>query len=195
MQARRALSVVGVLVAVLAVGVSPAQATIFERWNDVDVPYASGVPDFPDPTICGITVHIEGTFSSKGHLRTGKGRFDEAFFGYDNYSSTETWTANGRSVTVTANGSFREVKAVPLGGNLFEFISVEAGQPFRLFDADGNLVLRDRGAIRFDAVFDVLGDGVPSATLVEEFEPRVSGPHPGFDDETLCPVLVPLLTP
>jgi hypothetical protein len=30
--------------------------------------------------------------------------------------------------------------------------------------------------------------------LIEELEPSIRGPHPGFFDETLCPVLVPLLT-
>jgi hypothetical protein len=39
-----------------------------------------------------------------------------------------------------------------------------------------------------------LGDATPDGVLVEDFEPSVRGPHPGFDDETLCPVLVALLT-
>jgi hypothetical protein len=83
---------------------------------------------------------------------------------------------------------------VPLGGNLFRFTAVEAGQPFRLYDSEGNLLLRDRGVIRHSAVFDTEGDDTPGAVLIEEFEPSVRGPHPGFFDETLCPVLVPLLT-
>lgn len=29
-----------------------------------------------------------------------------------------------------------------------------------------------------------------AAAAGEEFEPSVRGPHPGFDDETLCPGLV-----
>lgn len=95
---------------------------------------------------------------------------------------------------MTGSSIFNEVKAVPLGGNLFRFTAVEAGQPFRLYDSEGVLVLRDRGVIRHSAVFDTEGDGTPDAVLIEEFEPSVRGPHPGFFDETLCPVVVPLLT-
>ena len=95
---------------------------------------------------------------------------------------------------MTGSNIFNEVKAVPLGGNLFRFTAVEAGQPFRLYDSQGILLLRDSGVIRHSAVFDTEGDGTPGAVLIEEFEPSVRGPHPGFFDETLCPVLVPLLT-
>ena len=83
---------------------------------------------------------------------------------------------------------------MPLGGNLFRFTAVEAGQPFRLYDSEGVLLLRDRGVIRHSAVFDTEADATPDAVLVEEFEPSVRGPHAGFFDETLCPALVPLLT-
>ena len=69
----------------------------------------------------------------------------------------------------------------------------EAGQPFRLFDSQGDLLIRDRGSLRFTIVVDTLGDDTPGGIVVEELEPRVRGPHPGFDDATLCPVLTPLL--
>jgi hypothetical protein len=95
---------------------------------------------------------------------------------------------------VTGSSIFNEVKAVPLGGNLFRFTAVEAGQPFRLYDSQGVLLPRDRGVIRHTAVFDTEGDAIPDAVLIEEFEPSVRGPHAGFFDETLCPVVVPLLT-
>ena len=70
---------------------------------------------------------------------------------------------------MTGSSIFNEVKAVPLGGNLFRFTAVEAGQPFRLYDSEGVLVLRDRGVIRHSAVFDTEGDGTPDAVLIEEF--------------------------
>jgi hypothetical protein len=177
-------------VAVAALTVAPAaQATIFDRFRLVDEPYS-----FQDE-ICGIEVQIEGTVTGTITLRTGKGKLATAFFEHDNLAFSETWTAaSGRFVTVTGNPNFNEVKAVPLGGNLFRFTAVEAGQPFRLYDSQGNLLLRDRGVIRFTAVFDTLGDDIPGGVLIEELEPSVRGPHPGFGDETLCPVLVPLLS-
>jgi hypothetical protein len=185
----RPLGLLLALVFVVLAVAPAAQATIFERMRFTGEPYA-----FEDE-ICGIEVQIEGTVSGSVTFRTGKGKFDTAFFQHSNLEYSETWTAAGGGfVTVTGRSNFNEVKAVPLGGNLFRFTAVEAGQPFRLFDSQGNLVLRDRGAIRFSAVFDTLGDEVPGAVLVEEFEPSVRGPHPGFFDETLCPALVPLLT-
>jgi hypothetical protein len=174
-------------VAALAVGPA-AQGAIFDRIQFVDFPYAF------EEQICGIDVQIEGTVTGHSNLRIGKGEVDTAFFEHTNFAFSETWTeANGRSVTVTGNGNLNEVKAVPLGGSLFRFTQVEAGQPFRLYDAQGDLLLRDRGAIRFTVVFDTLGDDTPGGIFIEELEPSVRGPHPGFDDATLCPVLVPLL--
>jgi hypothetical protein len=182
----------GVLLATAAAGVvmvPAAQGTIFERFRLVDDPYSD------QAEVCGIDIEIQGTADVNGRIRTGKGKLATAFFEHVNVDYSETWTAtNGRFVTVTGHDVFNEVKAVPLGGNLFRFTAVEAGQPFRLYDAAGNLVLRDRGAIRFSAIFDTLGDATPGAVLVEEFEPSVRGPHPGFEEATLCPVLVPLLT-
>jgi len=168
--------------------VPAAQGTIFDRFRIVDE-YSF------DEQICGIDVQIEGTATVAGRIRTGKGKLATAFFGHFNVDYSETWTApDGRFVTVTGSLLFNEVKAVPLGGNLFRFTAIEAGQPFRLYNSQGNLVLRDRGVIRSSIVFDTLGDATPGGVVVEELEPSVRGPHPGFFDETLCPALVPLLT-
>lgn len=165
-----------------------APATTFDRVRLDAVPYT-----FEDVR-CGIDVHVEGTAGGLISLRVGKGDTATAFFEHDVIAYHETWTAaNGRFVTVTGKASFNDVKAVPLGDNLFRFTLVEAGQPFRLFDSHGNLLLRDRGGIRFSAVFDTLGDDTPGGIMVEELEPSVRGPHPSIDDATLCPVLVPLL--
>jgi hypothetical protein len=175
--------------AITALAAAPtAHSAIVDRVRFVDIPYAF------EEQICGIDVQIEGTVTGQSKFRIGKGELDTAFFEHTNSAYRETWTAaNGRSVTVTGNANFNEVRAVPLGGSVFKFTQVEAGQPFRLYDAQGNLLLRDRGAIVFTVVFDTLGDDTPGGIVIEELEPSVRGPHPGFDDATLCPVLVPQL--
>ena len=175
--------------AVAALVAAPAaQATTFERIRLDSVPYA-----FEDVQ-CGIEVQVQGTASGLINLRTGKGDKATAYFEHDVIAYRETWTAaNGRFVTVTGKSSFNDVKAVPLGDNLFRFTLVEAGQPFRVFDAQGTLLIRDRGGVRFTIVIDTLGDAAPGGIVVEQLDTSVRGPHPGFDDATLCPVLVPLL--
>ena len=90
-----------------------------------------------------------------------------------------------------SNAVFNEIRAKRLSGNIFEFDAVEAGQPFRLFDSVGNLVAVDRGSIHHHAVFDTEGDDIVGAVLIEELEPEVHGPHPGFDD--FCGLITPLI--
>jgi hypothetical protein len=190
MKASRRLLGLPLALAAAALAAAPAApATTFERIRLDAVPY-----EFEEVQ-CGIEVKVEGAVSGLVNLRAGKGDKATAYFEHDVIAYRETWTAaNGRFVTVTGKSSFNDVKAVPLGDNLFRFTLVEAGQPFRLFDSHGNLLIRDRGGVHFTIVFDTLGDGTPGGVVVEELEPSVRGPHPGFDDATLCPVLVPLLT-
>ena len=182
----------GVALAVVVSGlavVPAAHATMIDQFRFVDDPYAF------DETICGIDVQGEGTATGAGRNRTGKGKLASAFFAHVNFAYSETWTAdNGQFVTVTGKSNNNEVKAVPLGDNVFRFTDTQAGQPFRLYDSEGNLLLRDRGVIRSTFDFDTLGDDEPGGELVQDVELSVRGPHPGFEDETLCPVLVPLLT-
>jgi hypothetical protein len=191
MKASRGL--LGALLAAAAVAafavVPAAQGAIFERFRFVDEPYSL------EAEICGIEVQIEGTATGATRIRTGTGKLATAFFEHTSVAYSETWTAaNGRSVTVTGHSIFNEVKAVPLGANVFRFTAIQAGQPFRLYDSQGNLLLRDRGVIRFGYVLDTLGDATPGGVVIEFLEPSVRGPHPGFFDVTLCPVLVPQLT-
>ncbi|MFL5775430.1 MAG: hypothetical protein ACJ76W_04065 [Chloroflexota bacterium] len=71
---------------------------------------------------------------------------------------------------------------------IFEFTSINSGQPFVVRDSDGNLVMRDRGVIREVIQFDTLGDDVPGGEFVTGVSFSVSGPHPGLDVD-LCSFL------
>ena len=131
---------------------------------------------------CGaVTVNVDVEFSGVAHFRVGKGPDAGAFFVHDNYEVREVHTAsNGEVLVIEADGLFQETKATRLSGNVFEFNSVNAGQPFIVHDGDGNLVLRDRGVIRETIVFDTLGDDTPGGTFIESVAFEVSGPHPGL---------------
>jgi hypothetical protein len=183
-----AATVLGVA-AVMVFGTAQAGATIVERGTYSD-PYSFGYDD------CGFEVSVDGTASGHFLIRAGKGKRDTAFFLNDNYSYVETHTnaETGAFFTVMGNAIFHETKATRLEGNLFEFEAVEAGQPFVMYDSDGNLVLRDRGSIHHRAIFDTLGDDIVGGELIEELEPDVNGPHPAFESD-LCPIITELIGP
>ena len=186
MALRRTLLITVAAAALVMLGGPGASATVVER-GSYSNDYAFSYDD------CGFPVDVVGSDSGHFRIRAGKGKQATAFFVNDNFSYRETHTNadTGDSVTIVGNAVFNEVKAKPLGGNLFEFTAVEAGRPFTLYDSDGNVVARDRGSIHHHAIFDTGGDNVPGAELVEELEPEVHGPHPGFDD--FCGLITPLI--
>src|SRR5262245_7578978 len=101
--------------------VPAANAAMLDQFRFVDDPYSF------DETICGIDVDGDGTATGAGRDRTGKGKLDSAFVTHVNFAYSETWTAdNGRFVTVTGKKNNNEVKAVPLGDNVFRFTDTSA---------------------------------------------------------------------
>jgi hypothetical protein len=172
--------------------VVPAQATVYEHFH-----YADSEGPVPDE-ICGITVTRTSVFSGNVVTRTGKHELTSAFFGMDNYRYVDTFTnpATGRSFTISGNGMIRDVKAVHVEGTIFQFVTIETGQPFVIRDDSGQVVVRDRGSIRTTYTFDTGGDAVPGGTFLDLIDVQVNGPHPGFffDDATFCATVVPLLT-
>ena len=118
------------------------------------------------------------------------GSLQTAFFDHNQYwwSEKHTNLTTGEVIYLSANGLFQETRAVPLGGTLFMFSSVNAGQPFVIRDAAGNVLLRDRGAIKETVVFDTEGDDVPGGIFIESVSLSVAGPHSGIGFDT-CDIL------
>ena len=169
----------------LTVAVGPAGATTIlrEHYSD-DYTFTSDE--------CGFVVDIAGHNEGTVHFRVGKGDLATAFFLHDNFSFLETWTRRdtGEWFTFGANGLFQETTAVPVPDRpfTFEFTSVVSGQPFVVWDSDGNVVVRDRGVIRQVIQFDTQGDDVPGGEFVTDVSFSVAGPHPGLDFD-LCTML------
>jgi len=166
---------------------APAGATIFERdiyTNDYAFSYDE----------CGFPVDVAGSVELRFRVRTGTGPDAGAFFLHNRYSFTETHTnpETGEFLTVEMQGLYNEVKATRISGSVFEFAAVDAGQPFSLYDSDGNLVLGDRGSVRLRVVFDTLGDDEPGGEIVAEFEPTLHGPHPSAGGD-FCEMITPLI--
>ena len=160
----------------LSIAAAPVGATTTgnDRYSD---DYAFSFDD------CGFWMDVSGHDSGVAHLRVGKGTFASAFFLHDNYQFLETWTRRdtGDFFTVSGNGLSHETKATHVSGTIYEFTSINAGQPFVVHDSDGNLVLRDRGVIRQVIQFDTLGDDVPGGAFIKDVSFSVHGPHPGLD--------------
>jgi hypothetical protein len=173
--------------AVLGVGAPPAGAAVYERFIEADH-YEFSYDD------CGFPVEVAGDMEQRYRVRTGTGPDDGAFFLLNRYSFTEVQRnpETGAYITIVSRGLYNEVTATRDSGNVFEFMAVDAGQPMSIFDSDGNLVLRDRGAIRFHVWFDTLGDGEPGGEPVSESEPTLHGPHPLWDAD-FCAVITPLI--
>jgi hypothetical protein len=167
------------LIAALSAGPASGTTILAEHYSGTDsYSYTCGA----------ITVDVDVTFSGVAHIRVGSGKDATAFFAHDNYEVTEVHTAStGEVLILSANGLFQETRATrvddsPVGEVWFAFSSVNAGQPFVVSDADGNVLIRDRGTIRETIVFNTEGDDVPGGIFIESVSLEVAGPHPVFFD-------------
>jgi len=186
---RAGKTILSVAAAVLALGAVPASATIYEKGRFTD--------EFADTyNDCGFPVRVEGTATGQYRIRMGTGKTASAFFERVTVRVREVHTnvATGEWFVVRSHRVFNEVKARRVEGNVFMFTAVEAGQPFVVENSAGEVVYRDRGAIRYTILFDTLGDAVPGGELVEELDVRVSGPHPGSETD-FCQIVTELIGP
>jgi YD repeat-containing protein len=126
---------------------------------------------------CGTTLHEEVTFS--GHVLTKevRGSDGQAFLAHQNYRFESVFTnvETGLSMVMSGTGTFKEIHATHLGGDLWEFTWHDAGQPLRITDPDGTVLAFERGVVQGSIVFDTLGDGQPGGELVSEEEPVFRG--------------------
>ena len=173
------------VMAVLAFG-GPAAATV------VGQQHYSGTDSFSFDD-CGFTLVVEAEF--QGHVLFRVDRAGQAFLVKDTFSFRDVFTnpETGKWFVIRGNALFHEIKATHVSGTIYEFVAVEAGQPFILEDSAGNVLVRDRGVIRHTALFDTLGDGQPGGEFLEETDTVVHGPHPGFaDDFPFCEIAADL---
>jgi hypothetical protein len=161
--------------ALAGVAALPAGATVVERDRYAD-DYGFGYAD------CGFPVEVTGRISGTYRIRAGKGDDASAFFLHDRffYREVHTNAATGAWFVLRGEGVFNEVGASRVEGSIFEFRSIDAGQPFVVEDSSGEIVLRDRGALRKRILFDTGGDGEVGGSEVGFVGVDVAGPHPGL---------------
>ena len=117
-------------------------------------PY-SGSDQFTDDS-CGYPTAVAATFSGRVGVRAGTGPDAGYFFFTNNYSFREVHTdpATGRWFVIRGNGQFKDVKAKPVGGNVFEVTSKNSGQPLVVEDSTGKVVLRFAGVVTYRYTVD-----------------------------------------
>ena len=153
----------------------------------------SGTDSYTIDDCDGFTLDGESSFHGQAHLRADKG--GQAFLVKDTYFFHDVLTNpdTGKWFVIEGHGVFHETKATLVSGNIYEFVQIEAGQPFAIVDSKGKVVVRDRGMIRHTILFDTLGDGQPGGDFLEETKTVVHGPHPGFaDDFPFCDIAATL---
>jgi len=178
---------VGVLLAFVA---APAQATVVNRGTFAGSD--TGVAD----ELCGIALVRDSTFSGSFRDRVDKASGGQAFLERFNLVATDVFTnpATGRSLTFETHELINELTATLVSGNVYEFTSIEAGQPFTLRDSSGSIVLRDVGVLRHRVLFDTLGDGMPGGITLDDQIVRVGGLTGGnVSDEEFCAIVHSLL--
>lgn len=160
----------------LAFGAASAAATVIHNGA------FSGTEEFTEDG-CGFDLDVKSTFSGREQLRVHKS--GEAFLINFNVTFRNVWTnpETGKWFVVRGRSLFHEIKATHVDGDIYEFVAIEAGQPFVLEDSSGRVVVRDRGVIRFTTLFDTLGDGEPGGDFVEDVDIDIHGPHAGFDED------------
>jgi hypothetical protein len=173
-------------VAVAGVGVAPAGATVIDH-NKFTFSATENLADCAFPLTDAITI------SGQSLLRVDPG--GQAFFQHLSFTDHEVITnpATGRSFFVDSHELQNDIKATPVGGNLYRFTTIEAGQPFTISDSAGKVVVRDRGVISRTYLFDTLGDGTPGGVVVGDVVTVVHGPHAGLaDDFPFCQIAAQL---
>jgi hypothetical protein len=142
---------------------------------------------------CGFPVDVTGQVSGHDLLRVLPG--GQAFLDINQQTFREVHTnvETGKWFVVRGNSLYHEIHGTQVDGNIYEFTSIEAGQPFVIEDSSGHVVSRDRGVIRETYLFDTLGDGVPGGEFLGDVSIVVHGPHPGFaDDFPFCQIAAEL---
>ena len=143
--------------------------------------------DFDD---CGFVIHNEVSFAGVFMLKAPRAEGAPPRY-FDNYEVHEVLSANGRTLTLDHQGLFKDLHVTLVEGTVYQYVGMEAGQPFVMRDEDGQVILRDRGVLKTTFQFDTQGDTDPDNDVFVEGSFSVladNGRHPGFYIDS-CQVL------
>ena len=110
--------------------------------------------DFDD---CGFTIHndvtFEGTFLLKAPRKSAVHRRT-----CSTTTTSRDLTANRRTLTIDHQGLYKDLKITLVEGTTYQFVAMEAGQPWVARDEDGNKLFFDRGVLKTTFQVDTRGD-------------------------------------
>ncbi len=191
----------------LALGVGSASATSSGGGQVYQPPTRNtGTYSF-DPECAGQHLVVRGKYDNVDTTFNLPGSNGQAFLAKQRYSWSERWVdkRSGDKFYVWGRGLFRETSGtyvpksdvpadlVPpegLVGPVYRFTSRDTGR-LTVGDGQGH-VLRDRGTIVAELLFDTLGDGQPGGTGLDYQIVKVIGPHPSLDVD-FCDLAADLL--
>jgi hypothetical protein len=134
---------------------------------------------------CGYPMQIEGTLMIRLQERPNP-QGGELPLLQENLRLDETWTNTaGDSFDLSRTVHSKDLRITPLGGSLYEVTAQQSGQP-QVLTADGAVLARDRGNLRFTFTIDLETDAF------EFLGATVRGPHPGLDAD-LCKIVAPVV--
>jgi hypothetical protein len=147
----------------------------------IEYEHYSGTDSF-DFDGCGFVIHDEVAFEGVFMLKapSTEGAPPRLF---DNYHSIETLSANGRTATIEHQGLYKDLHITQVEGTVYQFVAMESGQPFTIRDADGNVLIRDRGVLMTTFQVDTKGDtDLENDVFIEGSWSLLkdAGSHPGF---------------
>jgi len=130
----------------------PAGAAPLER------EHYSGTDHVTDAS-CGFLVTSDVEFSGVFMLKAPKNEGDPPRL-FDNYEAHETLTAEGstRMLTIDHQALYKDLHITWVEGTVYQFVSMEAGQPVVVRDEEGKVLFRDRGLLRVTFQVDTKGD-------------------------------------
>ena len=93
---------------------------------------------------CGFTIHGEATFEGVFMLKQPLTDGAPPYL-FDNYSVIVTLMVNGRTVTITNQALYKDLRITHVDGTVYQFVSIESGQPFVAVGDDGTVLFHYRG--------------------------------------------------
>jgi hypothetical protein len=143
---------------------------------------------------CGFPVDYEVAGSGQLVVREVRGSDGQAYLGHNNFKFRTVITnpATGAWMVVSGQSLFTEMTATHVEGDIWEFTTHEAGQPFVVEDSTGTVIARSRGLVTYRALFDTLGDGQPGGEVLEVEVTGIHGVHEGSFDN-ICDFVIDLI--